>query len=134
MAHLHRQVLRLRGALIATQALRAALEDAVGSPGPYSPLFAYYMPISHASSLAVLPAQRHHDRHADRRMVFLDTRLARANGWGSAGQCPARLVAKTPAVRERVCRVAAAEAQLGVDFTRASAQARQEPVGVSDEP
>ena len=26
--------------------------------------------------------------------------LARANGWGSAGECPASACAKTPAVRE----------------------------------
>ena len=37
--------------------------------------------------------------------------LARANGWGSAGQCPAPLHAKTPAERKRVCRVAAAGQQ-----------------------
>lgn len=47
--------------------------------------------------------------------------LARANGWGLAGQCPAFLFAKTPAVRERVCRVAAAG--IGVNFARASARA-----------
>jgi hypothetical protein len=29
------------------------------------------------------------------------THLARVNGWGSAGQCPASLHAKTPAVGER---------------------------------
>ena len=28
--------------------------------------------------------------------------LARANGWGSAGQCPALACAKTPAVGEQV--------------------------------
>ena len=33
--------------------------------------------------------------------------LARANGWGSAGQCPAHLVATTPASRARDIRVAA---------------------------
>ena len=37
-----------------------------------------------------------------------DTSLARANGWGSAGQCPAKTDAKTPAVHERGRRVAAA--------------------------
>lgn len=34
--------------------------------------------------------------------------LARANGWGSAGQCPAVHVAKTPAAWEQVSRVATA--------------------------
>lgn len=29
--------------------------------------------------------------------------LARRNGWGSAGECPARTCAKTPAVGEQVC-------------------------------
>ena len=47
--------------------------------------------------------------------------LARVNGWGSAGQCPACQLAKTPAVRERVSRVAAAG--IGVNFARASARA-----------
>lgn len=32
----------------------------------------------------------------------LYSRLARAKGWGSAGQCPALDIAKTPAVGERV--------------------------------
>lgn len=57
-------------------------------------------------------------------------RLARVNGWGSAGLCPGASYPKTPAVHERVCRVAAAAEQGGVDLTRASAQ-RPEPVGVA---
>ena len=60
----------------------------------------------------------------------LYTRLTRANGWGSAGQCPAPSYAKTPAVRERVCHVVAAAEQGGVDLTGASAQ-RPDPVEVS---
>jgi hypothetical protein len=41
-------------------------------------------------------------------LLMLITRLARANGRGSAGQCPARHdSAKTPAVAERMNRVAA---------------------------
>lgn len=32
-------------------------------------------------------------------------RLTRANGWGSAGQCPASACAKTPAAQERDCHV-----------------------------
>lgn len=62
-----------------------------------------------------------------RRLVI---RLARALGWGSAGECPGSSCPTTPAVRERVCRVAAAAEQGGVDLTRASAQ-RPEPVGVA---
>lgn len=57
-------------------------------------------------------------------------RLAQAFGWGSAGQCPRASYLKTPAVRERVCRVAAAAEQGGVDLTRVSAP-KPEPVGVS---
>lgn len=34
-------------------------------------------------------------------------RLARANGWGSAGQCPASSSAKTPAAWERVSHLVA---------------------------
>lgn len=40
-------------------------------------------------------------------MAALHDSLARANGRGSAGQCLASHDAKTPAVRESVCRVAA---------------------------
>jgi hypothetical protein len=40
-------------------------------------------------------------------MAAIHDSLARANGWGSAGQCPATHAAKTPAVRESVSRVAA---------------------------
>lgn len=41
-------------------------------------------------------------------MSAIYTSLARANGRGSAGQCPAPAFAKTPAARESVSRVAAA--------------------------
>jgi len=37
-----------------------------------------------------------------------NTRLTRANGWGSAGQCPAPTYAKTPAIREQARHVVAA--------------------------
>lgn len=50
------------------------------------------------------------------------TRLAQANGWGSAGQCPARHDAKTPAVRERACHVVAAAGNGSDVLPRASAQ------------
>lgn len=58
------------------------------------------------------------------RRVFM--RLARAIGWGSACQCPA----KTPAVREWVSRVAAAGEQPATFPAHESAQ-RREPVEVS---
>lgn len=54
--------------------------------------------------------------------------LARANGRGSAGQCPATTCAKTPAVRESVCRVAA-----GVE-ARANAPALTHPADASAQP
>lgn len=41
--------------------------------------------------------------------------LARVNGWGSAGSCPALSTAKTPAVREHECRVAAVDGRQAVD-------------------
>lgn len=49
-------------------------------------------------------------RHVERRTIrglsqllarHDETRLTRANGWGSAGQCPASACAKTPAAPER---------------------------------
>lgn len=43
--------------------------------------------------------------HRPRRAV---SRLAQANGWGSAGQCPGTHGPKTPAVREQVSHVVAA--------------------------
>lgn len=48
--------------------------------------------------------------------------LARVNGWGSAGSCPACQLAKTPAVRERVSRVAAV-GDTGDNFARESVRA-----------
>jgi hypothetical protein len=65
-------------------------------------------------------------------MAALQDSLARANGRGSAGQCPASHSAKTPfpltAVRESVCRVAA-----GVQ-ARATAPALTHPAGASAQP
>lgn len=57
------------------------------------------------------------------RSTGMDHSLARANGWGSAGECPASACAKTPAARERVSRVAAGSILAGAaDFpTRVSA-------------
>lgn len=135
VAHLYRQAHRGRGALIAAKALRDVLEHAVGAPGPYSPLFAMWAGISNQLERAVKPWNRLHDRLFDRRMVFLDTRLARANGWGSAGSCPAGHDAKTPAVREQVCRVAAAGsgarqvARASARDTSARVSARQQAGG-----
>lgn len=56
--------------------------------------------------------------------------LARVNGWGSAGQCPASHSAKTPAVRESARRVAALARKGREDLAGANAQ-RPDPVGVS---
>lgn len=62
-------------------------------------------------------------------------RLARVNGWGSAGSCPAGHDAKTPAVREQVCRVAAAGsgarqvARASARDTSARVSARQQAGG-----
>ena len=50
----------------------------------------------------------------------IELSLAQANGRGSAGECPARHCAKTPAVQERVIRVAAGS---GLASARATAHA-----------
>ncbi|MBH1476273.1 hypothetical protein [Stenotrophomonas forensis] len=50
----------------------------------------------------------------------IEISLAQANGRGSAGECPARHSAKTPAVQERVIRVAAGS---GLASARATARA-----------
>ncbi|HZF99247.1 MAG TPA: hypothetical protein VEY92_13630 [Pseudoxanthomonas sp.] len=50
----------------------------------------------------------------------IELSLAQANGWGSAGQYPARHSAKTPTVQERVLRVAAGS---GLASARATAHA-----------
>lgn len=52
--------------------------------------------------------QRLIDRDSSPRDARQRHSLARANGWGSAGQCPANRHAKTPAAREQVCHVVAA--------------------------
>lgn len=54
--------------------------------------------------------------------------LAQANGWGSAGQCPASHSAKTPAAREQVSHLVAA-ARKGGDAS-ACASAQRTPRGV----
>lgn len=54
-------------------------------------------------------------------------RLARANGWGSAGECPAEMAAKTPAVRERVSRVAAGGIRHGAADTPARVSVHYRP-------
>lgn len=51
--------------------------------------------------------------------------LTRANGWGSAGQCPALASAKTPAVRIRVSRVAAAGRMPATLYARKAVQLRE---------
>lgn len=43
--------------------------------------------------------------------------LARVNGWGSAGQCPASHCAKTPAAGARVLRVADAKGRASARVT-----------------
>lgn len=103
-AHLHCQTLRRRGAGIA----RDALWDALDSSAMASLLMPSYFAISLAVDRATTAWYRRHDQLVARRIAFHATRLARANGWGSAGQCPASYGAKTPAVRARVCRDAAA--------------------------
>ncbi len=50
----------------------------------------------------------------------IELSLAQANGRGLAGECPARHCAKTPAVQERVIRVAAGS---GLASARATAHA-----------
>jgi hypothetical protein len=57
------------------------------------------------SSLALAAVGRRAAYMAQARVAH-DNSLARANGWGSAGQCPASGIAKTPAAREQVSRVA----------------------------
>ena len=57
-----------------------------------------------------------------------ETCLARANGWGSAGQCLALGSAKTPAVRARVCRDAAAARNGGDHAPCASAPRTREAI------
>ncbi len=52
----------------------------------------------------------------------IEISLAQANGRGSAGECPARHSAKTPAVQERVIRVAAGS---GLASARATARAAE---------
>jgi hypothetical protein len=57
---------------------------------------------------------------------------AQANGWGSAGQCPASHCAKTPAVGERCNRVAAG--MLGLSMSGyLTARANHGPAGASSE-
>ena len=104
LAGLHRRTLRARGAALAIEALNSALEASVGSPGPYSPLLSReFSPVATAAYFAIRQHSIRRMHFAQRRDAFYDTRLARANGWGSAGdKCPAGHDAKTPAVREQV--------------------------------
>ena len=117
LAGLHRQTLRARGAALAIEALNGALEASVGSPGPYSPLLSReFSPVATAAYFVTRQQGIRRIRFAQRRNAFYDafearlrdadiifskTRLARANGWGSAGQCPATHSAKTPAACTR---------------------------------
>ncbi len=101
LADLHRQTLRTRGAIIAMDTVRACLEAGLRqAPSPLR------WELENAATAAIGVARAKRDRFLrlrDRRDVGYDTRLARANGWGSAGdKCPAGHDAKTPAAREQV--------------------------------
>lgn len=101
LAGLHRQTLRARGAALAIDTVNAWLND---SPDPAAGSLRYEL---HEAAVAAFPAlHQQHKRQMHLRVrcdVGYDTRLARANGWGSAGdKCPAGHDAKTPAAREQV--------------------------------
>lgn len=122
VAHLYRRLLRDRGAALAIVALNQALDRSVGSRGPYSPLAGLDgAPIAIECYRTIKRAVVREARLQARRNVLYATRLARANGWGSAGQCPAGHEAKTPAAGARVCRVAAAGSGAG-QVARASSR------------
>ena len=96
LAGLHRQTLRARGAALAIKALN---DDARG-PALRGFDGADIAVLAYAADDACFARSM---RHGARRDVGYDTRLARANGWGSAGDtCPAGHDAKTPAAREQV--------------------------------
>ena len=58
-----------------------------------------------------------------------ETRLARANGWGLAGPCPANIAAKTPAAQAEVSRVAAGSAAVTASLTTPTCGRGQRHVG-----
>lgn len=81
---------------------------------PLQPAYAYVAMAREASHALVFAlrrnsahlaagAARRRDRYISLARVALSEKsLARANGWGSAGECPALTCAKTPAAGEQV--------------------------------
>lgn len=130
VGQIHRQALRRRGAALALDALNSALVSSVGHRGPYSPLLgADFKQIALAAYRAIKPSLQRETRLQQRRNAFYETRLTRANGWGSAGQCPAGHDAKTPAAGTRVCRDATAGRKAG-DTSACKTLQRPGAVGV----
>lgn len=131
VAHVHRQALRRRGAALVLDALNSALVAGVGHRGPYSQLLgADFKQVALAAYRAIKPSLHRESRLQQRRNAFYATRLARANGWGSAGLCPAGHDAKKPAARTRVCRVAGGVAHTSLPACKT---VQRPMVGVSDE-
>ncbi|TBV76839.1 hypothetical protein [Pseudoxanthomonas winnipegensis] len=62
-------------------------------------------------------------------LATTELRLARANGWGLAGPCPARIAAKTPAAQAEVSRVAAGSAAVTASLTTPTCGLGRRPVG-----
>lgn len=62
-------------------------------------------------------------------LAITETRLARANGWGLAGLCPANIAAKTPAAQAEVSRVAAGSAAATASLTAPTCGLGRRPAG-----
>ena len=134
VAHLYRQKSRRCGAALALEALNLALGSGVAGQ-QQSPLLVRFMveegaQIARAAYRAIKPALQRETSLQQRRNAFYATRLARANGWGSAGLCPAGHDAKKPAARTRVCRVAGGVAHTSLPACKTVPRPM---VGVSDE-
>lgn len=113
---------RVRGAAMAVQTARAAMRAGAR--------FAVCRELIAAAVAADLAYEQLRGRHFARIRISEDTRLARANGWGSAGLCPAGHDAKKPAARTRVCRVAGGVAHTSLPACKTVPRPM---VGVSDE-
>lgn len=99
LAGLHRLTLRARGGAIAVEIYNACADQGFSHGGP---ALRRELDAAARAGIEVGRKQRARElRLRARRDVGYDTRLARANGWGSAGQCPAGHGAKTPAVGVR---------------------------------